>query len=122
MPLKEKETKLCENILNWLVSCFLHYGNFTAIGKVLHDFSPLRETRTKSALIKRSPVFDPCSWWWSGHIVTGHSSTSSTSWCQMWGGMTRTDSQSGGVVYLGKDLWRSRGLAPAQRKTNFKVK
>ena len=37
-------------------------------------------------------------------------------------GMTGTDSQKGGVVYVGRDFWRSHGLTPAQIKADFNVK
>lgn len=88
--------------------------------------SLFRETRPRSALIKRSPSFQlpllvlECLY---GNMAsTGHSSNISISWCQMLEGMTGTESQSGGVVYVGKDLWRSRGLTPAQKRAHFKVK
>lgn len=108
MPLKEKETKLYENILNCLVSCvFWSMAISLLSGEFFVISSLFRETRPRSALIKRSPSFQPtllvleclC-----GNMAsTGHSSNISISWCQMLEGMTGTDSQSGGVVYVGRD-------------------
>lgn len=37
-----------------------------------------------------------------------------------WRGRTGTDSQSGGLVYVGRDLWTWHGLSTAQRKADFK--
>lgn len=87
-------------------------------------FFPSKEDQTHASS-KRSPSFQPTllmlEYFHSTMASTGQQSTISISWCQM---LERdgTDIRTGGLVYVGRDLWTRHGLSNAQRKADFKFR
>lgn len=109
--IKERvRNKLLKNTLNWLLS-FLQHGDFRRLLPALPDFFTFRKA-------KGLPLLNPHLCCQNTCMVTcpaqGPKVPLLFHGAKCWRRLTWTDSQNHGVVYVGKDFWKSPSLISAQ--------